>query len=119
MAEQKVSEQRWQDWLNLILGVWLIVAPFFGVGVHNDAAAYNSYISGAVVAILAIAALSRTRLWEEWLNLIVGLWLIVAPFALQFTGERGHTWNQIIVGLIVGIDALWAAMQIQARARHA
>lgn len=24
------STQRWQDWLNRLLGVWLFLAPFFG-----------------------------------------------------------------------------------------
>ncbi len=26
------TKQRWQDWLNLILGIWLLSAPFFGIG---------------------------------------------------------------------------------------
>ena len=121
MATQQVGnrEGRWQDWFNLVLGAWLIAAPFIGVGVNHDIAAWNSYVSGAVVAIFAIVALARPQMWEEWLNLIVGLWLIIAPFVLGYTHQSGPMWNQIIVGLLIGIDALWAAMEVSARHRHA
>jgi uncharacterized membrane protein HdeD (DUF308 family) len=121
MAKQQFvnKEGRWQDWFNLVLGAWLIVAPFIGLGVNHDVAAWNSYASGAVVAVFAIAAIARPHLWEEWLNLIVGLWLIIAPFALHFTVQSAPMWNQIIVGLLIGIDALWAGAQMWARHRHA
>jgi hypothetical protein len=119
MAMQQVGNKqgRWQDWFNLVLGAWLIAAPFIGIGVNHDLAAWNSYAAGVVVAIFAIAAIARPHLWEEWLNLIVGLWLIVAPFALHFTDQSGPTWNQIIVGLLIGIDAAWVAIRLQ-QAQH-
>lgn len=113
------EKERWQDWVNLVLGGWLILAPFLGIGVSSDIAAWNSYVSGAVVAIFAIAAIARPQMWEEWVNLIVGVWLIVAPFALGFTTQQGPTWNQIIVGLLVVADAAWAALQLPSQHRHA
>lgn len=121
MAERQIvrDEQRWQDWVNIVLGGWLILAPFIGIGVNHDIAAWNSYVAGAVVAIFTIAALARPQLWEEWLNLIVGLWLIAAPFVLGYTQQTGPMWNQIIVGLLIGADALWAAVQIWGQQRHA
>lgn len=109
---------RWQDWFNLILGAWLVVAPFAGIGVAGGAAAWNSYIAGAAVAIFAVAAILRPQLWEEWVNLVVGLWLIAAPFVLGFTDQAVVMWNQIIVGLVIGADALWAAVQWSGRRLH-
>lgn len=121
MATQQLMDRegRWQDWANLVFGAWLILAPFIGVGVNHDIAAWNSYVSGAVVAIFAIVAIMRPQMWEEWLNLIVGLWLIIAPFALGFTQQSDPMWNQIIIGLLIGIDALWAGTQSWTRHRHA
>lgn len=109
MARQ-TSRQRWQDWANLVLGIWLVLAPFFGVGMTGNVAAWNSYLLGVLVAIFAAAALARPQQWEEWTNLVLGAWLIVAPFALGFTDQAGPTWNQIIVGLLIGADALWAVL---------
>ncbi len=106
-----MREQRWQDWTNLLLGAYLVLAPFFGIGTVNDVAAINSYLTGTAVAILAIAALARRQLWEEYTNLILGLWLIVAPFALGFTNLAGPTMNQIVVGILVGGVALGATIK--------
>jgi hypothetical protein len=121
MAVQQVGDRggRWQDWVNLLLGLWLIAAPFVGVGVSNNLAAANSYVAGVVVAISAIAAITRPYVWEEWLNLVVGLWLIIAPFILQFSGQAGPMWNQIIVGLVIAVDAASAGVQLQGQHRHA
>jgi len=106
-----MREQRWQDWTNLLLGAYLVLAPFFGIGAVNDVAAINSYLTGTAVAIFAIAALARRQLWEEYTNLVLGLWLIVAPFALGFTNLAGPMWNQIVVGVLVGGAALGATLQ--------
>lgn len=106
-----MKKQRWQDWTNVLLGVWLALAPFSGVGVTGDVAAINSYLTGTAVAIFAIAALARPQMWEEYTNMVLGLWLIAAPFALGFTNLAGPMWNQIIVGLLVGGAALAATLQ--------
>lgn len=98
----------WQDWVNLLLGIWLFIAPFFGIGGINEAAIWNSYISGLAIVIFAWVALARPHRWEEWTNLVIGAWLIIAPFVLGFTEQTGAMWNQIIVGLLVAADALWA-----------
>ncbi len=115
MATQQGSsvEGSWLDVANVVLGIWLIVAPLVGVGASTGLAAGNSYVAGVVVAILAVAASRRPYLWEEWLNLLVGVWLILAPFALRFTAQTGPTWNQIIVGLLIVVDAGWAATRMQ------
>lgn len=103
--DQRPLQMCWQDWVNVSLGVWLILAPIFGIGRVNDVAAWNSYLMGSVVLVIAGAALVRVYPWEEWTNLLVGLWLIVAPFTLHFVGERGATWNQIIAGAAISIAA--------------
>ena len=120
MATQEAGNpgERWQDWGNLVLGVWLFISPFIGIGVTNDIAAWNSYVAGLVVAVFAIAALAHRYLWEEWLNLIIGIWIVVSPFMLHFTEQTGPTWNLVIVGLLIAIDAGWAVFQAQGRHEH-
>ena len=112
------NTQRWQDWFNLVLGGWLLLTPLFGVGTPTDIAAWNAYLGGGLVAILAIWALTRPEMWEEWVNLILGLWLIAAPFALGFSNQPGPMWNHIIVGLLIGIDAAWVVAQRRAESMH-
>ncbi|HHI92820.1 MAG TPA: hypothetical protein ENK04_04785 [Gammaproteobacteria bacterium] len=106
-----MNEQRWQDWTNILLGTWLVLTPFFGIGGFSDVAAINSYLTGAAVAVFAIAALARPLLWEEYINLALGVWLISAPFILGFSSQTGPTLNQVIVGLLIGSIALGATLQ--------
>jgi len=99
--------KRWQDWVMLVLGIWLFLSPFIlGYPDYGSTMAVNSFVFGIIVAVLAIAALSRPQMWEEWVNLVLGLWLIVAPFALGFRAETGATTNHIVVGLLIAIDAV-------------
>lgn len=103
------SNGRWQDWVNLCLGIWLFLAPAFSLAPSGSGLiAWNGYIFGAAVAVFAVWALAQPQSWEEWLNLIIGLWLIAAPFVLAFSSDTGATWNHIIVGVLVSGDALWA-----------
>lgn len=98
----------WQDWVNLVLGAWLLIAPFLGVGVGSEAAVWNSYISGLIVLAFAWAALARPQRWEEWINLAVGVWLVISPFVLNYTNLTGAMWSHIIIGLVIGTDAYLA-----------
>ncbi len=111
MAVQQLESRqvrvRWQDWLNITLGMWLIAAPLMGVGHMNDAAAWNSYLLGTLVAVAAGAAIASVRPWQEWTNLTAGIWLIMSPFLLSFVDQPVPTWNQVIVGCLITIASGW------------
>jgi len=106
-----MKEQRWQDWTNVLLGGWLVLAPLAGVGVTGDAAAINSYVIGSAVVLFAFAAITSAAMWKEYSNLVLGIWLIVAPFALGFTNLAGPMWNQIVAGFAIGGVALAVILQ--------
>jgi SPW repeat-containing protein len=109
----EVSMMEWKnervcDVLNLILGAFLVVSPWmfsFAAGTPSQ----NAIITGFVIVVLSIAALSAFAQWEEWLNLLAGLWAIVSPWVLGFaTGTAMQV--HVIVGLIVAVIAaieLW------------
>ena len=97
-----------------VLGIWLFFSPFWMVAYasNSNGAAWNSYIMGALVFAFAWGALASRRIWEEWINLAIGIWLVIAPFVLGFySGQPGAGWNQIIVGILVGLDAIWVLGQ--------
>lgn len=106
-----MKAQRWQDWVMLIFGAWLFFSPFWmaGYASNTSTAAWNSYIFGVLVAIFALAALATPRRWEEWVELALGVWLVISPFVLAFYRvEYGAAWNQIILGVLIAVDSLWA-----------
>lgn len=100
----------WQDWANLGLGLWLLVSPW-PLGVEG-AAAWNSWIMGVLVAGVSAAALIRFAAWEEWTLALAGVWLLVAPWVMGFAGADAAAalWNHVLVGLAVGVIALWDAL---------
>lgn len=101
-----MKDMRKRDWVMLMLGIWFVFSPFFlGYRDYTGIVAVNSYVFGAIVAALAGAALYRPQMWEEWVELVLGLWLIVAPFALDFRGDTWATANHIMVGLLIAADA--------------
>ncbi len=96
------------DVANLILGAFLFFSPWiyaFQAGLPSQ----NAWIAGIVIAALALAALAAFTVWEEWLNLVVGLWVLVSPWVLGFQGTTAMTVH-VIVGALVAILAaieLW------------
>lgn len=96
---------------NLILGLWLIAAPF----VLRYAAANargNDVVLGIIIASLAAIRVfgAYRSAWISWVNALAGIWLIVAPFALGYSGFTHPLWNDIITGVLVTIFGIWSAL---------
>ena len=106
------TNAKYCDVANLILGAILFVSPWmFGFGAGS--ASENAYVAGLAIAILAIAALAAFAVWEEWLNLVVGLWTLVSPWVLGFQGTTAMTVH-VVIGAAVAILAaieLWIMSQ--------
>jgi hypothetical protein len=109
---------RWQDWVNLVLGIWLFIAPWIwgnsrAPSPHEFTSAWNAWILAVIVVIIALWALSSPAMTGvEWINVIAGIWLFIAPWVLGFAAA-GHSaaWNQWVVGIIVFVLSLWAVNQ--------
>lgn len=118
-------EGRWQDWLNLVLACWLFISPWvlgFAPGGADAAAgaAWNCWIFAIVIGVFSVAALVRPRPWEEWINLLSGVWLFISPWLIGFSGSTPALWNALIVGALVFIAATWDLTTLpQTAGRHA
>jgi hypothetical protein len=93
----------WDSGVNIFLGLWLIVAPFL-LGYSDTAAPlWNDIILGVAIALLAairvFGALKTPSV--SWTNVVLGAWLVVAPFILGYSGLTGALWNDILIGLLV------------------
>ena len=106
------TNAKYCDVANLALGAILFVSPWL-FAFEAGAPSQNAIISGVVIAVLSIAALAAFAVWEEWLNLIVGLWVMVSPWVLGFQGSTAMSVH-VIIGLIVAVLAaieLWIMYQ--------
>lgn len=104
--------RHWQDWANLAVGLWLFVAPWVLGYAGLRSAAWNSWTLGVVVVAVSVSALILFAAWQEWVNVILGVWLLISPWVMGFAGAENASalWNHVGVGLAVGGLALWDAL---------
>lgn len=101
-----MDEQRWQDGVTTLVGIFVFLAPgfipyLFSVSTAEGAVAWSHHGVGAAITVIGIAALSRNRLWEEWVEIVLGAWLIVSPWLLGFTDMTELAWSSVIAGTAV------------------
>jgi len=96
----------WQAWLNFILGAWLFVSGFIPA-LHTASGKLWDYLIVGILALIFSAWIAKRR-WPQWLNLILALWLIIGAF-IPWTGTAVAV-NSIIVGILMAIFGLWAAL---------
>jgi hypothetical protein len=75
------------DLYNLLLAVLLVASPWL-FALTNSTGKADLLASGIVIAVLSLAAMVAYANWEEWVNVFIGLWLIVSPWILGFVHTR-------------------------------
>lgn len=99
---------RWQDWINVLLGFWLVVSPWGLDYSLNNAATANAHGLGATIIIFNI--ISACRLIDEGqeiFNILLGTWLILSPYSLGFATEKAAAINVILVGAAIMSLGIW------------
>jgi SPW repeat len=95
------------DIYNLLLALFLFATPwFFAYG--NADAEIDLWGSSAAVAAVSIATFVAFSIWEEWLNLLLGAWLILSPWVIGFAHTRAMHYS-IGIGAAV---AYFAAVEL-------
>jgi hypothetical protein len=99
---------RWQDWANVLLGCWLAVSPWQMEYALNHAARGNSCGVGAVLVVFNLISVCRiVDEGQEIVNILLGIWLILSPYALDFAMEKKPTINVMAVGALIVVLAGW------------
>jgi hypothetical protein len=105
--------RRWQresvlDLYNLLLAGLLFVSPWL-FRLTNSPGRMDLWATGAVIAVISLAAMVAYKNWEEWANLLLGLWLIASPWLLGFAHTRAMHFSVgigIVVTFLAALD-LW------------
>lgn len=106
----------WLNWLVAVAGLWELLSPFVLGYSALTVTMWNAVIIGVVLIALGVwAALykeAKTDRTLDWINAVLGVWLVVSPFALDYSATVMAMWNSIIVGLVVLVLAGWAAFAV-------
>jgi hypothetical protein len=93
----KGSSMKWASWTNAILGVWLILAPW-AVGYHSTVPMTEDVLLR--VSVLAIALWSANTdqavTGPAWANMVLGVWIMIAPWFLGYRGISAAVANDVL-----------------------
>ncbi len=98
MRSGMTAAAKWQYWASFALGLWLAVSPWALGYSHLEAATANAAVMGLALALGSHFEVSVDERYAEWFNLAIGLWLVLAPFLLDFSAEANVAANSIAVG---------------------
>lgn len=88
----------------LALAAFLLASPWL-FGFVYEPARLDAWVVGVVLIALSLAALLAFTVWEEWLMVLLGLWMMAAPFVLGFPHAAAMKIH-VGVGLVVAYLAL-------------
>ncbi len=102
------------SWVIAVAGLWEILAPFIIGYSATTGAMVDAIIFGILLLGLGLwAALvntSGTIKGLSWVNAVLGLWVLLAPFILGYSKTTGAMVNDLIIGILVVILGIWAAL---------
>jgi len=101
-----IEHRPWEDWVSVILGVLVLLAPFAVYDQVTNPAMFNGLAIGVVIlAITLFEAIERIRM-EEVIEFAAGLWLMVSVFIIDY-GMAGQLrlWHFILGALVAGLAA--------------
>jgi hypothetical protein len=103
-----LTHRRWEDILMMVLGAAILISPMFVEAVTTPTVVAATAVIGAAIVVLAGLEQLSLRRWEEILALACGVWVMVAPVALNYGGMLRNC--HIVLGALVvalAILELW------------
>ena len=104
-------------WIIALLGLWefaditALIVPDF---VKIPSFLWNHIIIGLILMIVGVWAArtsnAGTAKTLSWIAASIGVWLMISSFILRYPIINAGLWNDIIVGVIVLILGIWAAL---------
>jgi hypothetical protein len=96
--------------INGVFGLFLIASPWLFGFTGEQAATWNAALVGVLLGAVALTGVIDLREREGWASLALGLWAMVAPWVIGFSGVVNAMWTHVGVGLATAILAaveLW------------
>lgn len=120
-ASLRGGEKNVQDWINLVCGALLFISPWALAFRTDPMPARTVWVGGVIIFVMGLVALMQFAEWEEWIALIVGALVIIAPWVLGFAAVHAAMWTCVVLGAIVvlsSISEIWAVHRSEAMAGH-
>jgi hypothetical protein len=101
------THKTWEEWCGMVLGVLIVLSPWFTTQPDHTAVVANALIVGILVFGLSQLEYLSLQRWEEAGAFVLGIWLIVSPFIFDYTGADAlRTWHFVLGGLVTALAIL-------------
>jgi len=119
----------WVHFLNILLGAWLATSPFvFGSfwqetfpeavlrvtqdrglwdpALRSTMLAWSELASGILIMLFGALALSPRFSWAQWINTVIGIWLLFAPLVFWAPSAAVYHNDTLIGALVITFSIL-------------
>ncbi len=103
--------KHWQDPINGVLGIWLVISPWVLGFAGERGATVNFVIVGILLLAAALGAMYVPKAWEEWTECILGLWMVISPWIVRYSTVHSARTDAVVIGIVALILGFWAAAQ--------
>ena len=101
------AHRTWEEWCGMILGIMILLSPWFGARPDHSEVVINALAVGILVFGLAQLEYLALQRWEEAGSLVMGIWLICSPFVFDYAGaDQLRTWHIVLGALVAALAAL-------------
>ena len=103
-----MNEPRWQNWLSLILGIYILTAPWL-VPYFLPPTSASTMIeiagsaAGLALAIVSISGILDPETWTDWVKVLIGMVLLLIPWILEFSDTIPFTYSFVLGGMVLVI----------------
>src|SRR5574337_94369 len=102
--------KHWQDPLNALLGAWMVLSPWVLGFQHQMAPTVSGVIVGLALIAASLGAVFVPRVWEEWSQAVLGIWMIISPWMLGFSSQMDVMRSAVVSGIVALVLALWVLL---------
>jgi hypothetical protein len=96
--------------LDVLAAIWLFISAFV-VPMYYGLAWSNGIVAVVVFILAGIrATTTETSSGLSWINFLLGIWVLISPWALHTTQTHAAITNNVIMGIIMILLPLWSAL---------
>jgi hypothetical protein len=95
----------WRDFVNILLGVWLISGPFT-LSYRSSSMTSSDVISGVLIVSFGVLSLFPRFELARWGICFTGIWLLFAPLVFWSQDAVGYVNDTVIGALVIAFSVL-------------
>lgn len=101
--------------LDLLIALWFFVSPWV-YGAYHSGNAWNNWIVGGFMAIVAAVCLSSRHAGPIWANVVLSVWVFFSPWIYGYTANTDRFVNSLCVGIVLFVLSVAITMSASRRA---